>query len=143
MTNIIIGGLIEKNGKFLLVQQAKKRIKGKWSFPVGHLESNENIFQCGIREIKEETGFDVKLTGIVQIDNGNVLNENILSIFFSTEIINENLKYNKKEILDVKWFTYDELLNMKNELRSYDLMIKCVSNFKNNIIADINIVNLV
>ena len=79
----------------------------------------------------------------MQIDNGNVLNENILSIFFSTEIINENLKYNKKEILDVKWFTYDELLNMKNELRSYDLMIKCVSNFKNNIIADINIVNLV
>ena len=30
MTNIIIGGLIEKNGKFLLVQQAKKSIKGKW-----------------------------------------------------------------------------------------------------------------
>mgnify|MGYP004510390191 FL=1 len=41
MTNIVIGGLIEKENKFLLVQEAKEKCKGKWNISAGHLEVNE------------------------------------------------------------------------------------------------------
>lgn len=56
MTNIVIGGLIEKDNKFLLVQEAKENCKGKWNIPAGHIEVNESVIDCLKREVKEETG---------------------------------------------------------------------------------------
>ena len=53
---VMVGGVIEKEGKFLLVQEAKENCKGKWNLPAGHLEINESIFEGAKREIFEETG---------------------------------------------------------------------------------------
>lgn len=56
---IITGGIIEKDGKFLLVQEAKEKVYGKWNIPAGHLDFNETIFEGAKREIFEETGCKV------------------------------------------------------------------------------------
>ena len=37
--------------------------KGKypgWSYPGGHVEKGESIYDCAVREVKEETGLDVR-----------------------------------------------------------------------------------
>ena len=39
----------------------KHKSGGHWSFPKGHVESGENELQTALREIKEETGLDVRL----------------------------------------------------------------------------------
>ena len=46
---IIAGCLIEKNNKFLMVKEAKKKCYGQWNFPAGHLEENETIKEAAIR----------------------------------------------------------------------------------------------
>ena len=33
---IIVGGVVEKDGKYLLVQEAKEKCRGKWNTPVKH-----------------------------------------------------------------------------------------------------------
>lgn len=49
---IAAGGIVENDkGQILLM----KRL-GKWDLPKGKLEKNENIEQCALREIEEETG---------------------------------------------------------------------------------------
>ncbi len=49
---VAAGGIVEnKNGNILLM----KRL-GKWDLPKGKLNRGENIEQCAIREINEETG---------------------------------------------------------------------------------------
>ncbi|MCL2854618.1 MAG: 8-oxo-dGTP diphosphatase [Defluviitaleaceae bacterium] len=51
----------------VLVQDRKKKYPG-WAFPGGHLEDGESMYNCAIREVKEETGLDVEnleLCGIV------------------------------------------------------------------------------
>ena len=35
---IIVGGIIEKDNKILMVKEAKKKCYGKWNVPAGHLE---------------------------------------------------------------------------------------------------------
>ena len=80
MTNIVIGGLIEKDDKFLLVQEAKENCKGKWNIPAGRMEVNESVIDCLKREIKEETGCDNIPTGILEIGNKVLENDIFLSI---------------------------------------------------------------
>ena len=92
MTNIVIGGLIEKDNKFLLVQEAKEKCKGKWNIPAGHIEINESVIDCLKREIKEETGCMIIPTGILEIGNKVLENDIFLSIIFGAKLIDEKIE---------------------------------------------------
>lgn len=142
MAIIIVGGVIEKNGKFLLLQEAKEKFRGKWNLPTGHLEPNETIFDGAKREIFEECGCKVELSGLLQIGNIVLTNDSFISVIFATKLLSDNIVFNKKEILDVKWFTYEEIINMKNELRAYDLITNAISSFVNSRIINTDIVKV-
>lgn len=43
----------------VLVQNRTRRYPG-WSFPGGHVERDESFYDCAVREVKEETGLDIK-----------------------------------------------------------------------------------
>ena len=126
MGTVIVGGVIERDGKFLLVQEAKEKCRGKWNIPAGHLDSNETIFDGAKREIKEETGCNVELTGVLQIGNRVLEDDVLVSVIFSTKLLDDNITYDSNEILDIKWFTWEELINMKDELRSYNWIINSI-----------------
>ena len=143
MGTIIVGGVLKKDNKYLLVQEAKEKCRGKWNIPAGHLDPMETIFDGAKREIVEECGYNVELTGIAHIGNRILSDDTFIYLFFSTEIISGNISYNKDEILDVKWFTYEEILNMKDELRAYDIVVPAIINVETNNIADINLIKVV
>lgn len=139
---VVVGGIAEKDGKFLLVQEAKESCRGKWNIPAGRLEVNETVFDGAKREIKEETGCDVELTGLLQVGNRVLKDDIFISIVFSTRLLSETITYNPKEILDVKWFTYEELLSMKDELRNYNWIINSIKALTENKIADVNLIKM-
>ena len=141
--NVIVGGVIEKDGKYLLVQEAKKSCYKKWNIPAGHLDFKETISEGAIREIKEETGYDVELTGIVFIGNRILEDDLFLMIIFSTKLLSHNIEFDKTEILDVQYFDYDEIINnMDNKLRQIDFIKASIKNHKNRIIGDINLLKV-
>ena len=142
MGRIVVGGIIEKDGKFLLVQEGKEECRGKWNIPAGHLEPNETILDGVKREVKEETGCNVELTGLLQIGNKVFHDDVFISIVFSMKLLEEDIRFDKKEILDVKWFTYEELINKKEELRAYSLIMNSISAFLENKIVDIHFITM-
>lgn len=115
---IIVGGIIEKDNKILMVKEAKKKCYGKWNVPAGRLENGETIFEGAIREIFEETGCKVRLNKVLPIISKDIEDTTLIIITFTTELLEEKISFNKEEILDVKWISKDELMNMADkELR--------------------------
>ena len=137
---VVTGGILEKDGKFLLVQETKEICKGKWHVPAGGLEENESLIEGAKREIYEETGCKVEITGILEIVNEILEGVNIVCFFFDTKIINENVKVDGQEILNVKWFTYEEIIDMKDELRADGYFLSTIKNKIDNKIQSIEII---
>ena len=65
-----------------------------------------------------------------------------IGVVFSTEIIDGEIKFNKEEVLDVKWFSYDEILAMRDELRAYDWVTNSITAVENKNIADIDLIKI-
>ena len=58
--------------------------------------------------------------------------------------ITENLTgINPSEILDIKWFTYDEIMNMGDKLRSNDLITEAITAVEKNELLDIGIIKMI
>lgn len=143
MGKIIVGGVIKKDNKYLLVQEAQEKCRGKWNIPAGHLDPNETVFEGAKREMFEESGLEVELTGIALIGNRVMENDELLGVVFSTEIVGGDIRINPNEILDIKWFTYDEILNMKDELRTYNLIVDSITAVENNNLVSLDIIEMI
>ncbi len=140
---VVTGGVLEKDGRFLLVEEKQKTCKGKWNIPVGGLEKNESLIEGAKREIYEETGCKVEITGILEIIDGVLEGVNVVCFFFDTKIIDENINVDGEEISNVKWFTYEEILNMKDKLRADGYFLSTIKNKKDNKMQSIEIINTI
>lgn len=139
---VIVGGVVEKDGKYLLVQEAQEKCRGKWNIPAGHLDPNETIFEAAKREVEEESGFDVELTGVCQIGNQKLENGVFVSVVFSTKFLGGDINFNPDEILDAKWFTYEEIVAMKDQLRMESFVLGAIDNTRDGLVAPIDIVRV-
>jgi 8-oxo-dGDP phosphatase len=140
MTVIVVGGVLECDGKYLLVQEAKEGCRGKWNLPAGRLDPGETILEAAKREIKEESGLSVELSGICQIGNRKRKDVSFVSIIFTTKVVGGDIAFNPNEILDVKWFSYEEILAMKEQLRSKVLIIGAIDSVRKKQIAPLDII---
>lgn len=114
--------------------------KGKWNVPAGGLDENESLIEGAKREIYEETGCEVEITGILEIVNEILEGINIVCFFFDTKIISENIKADGEEISNVKWFTYEEIINMKDQLRADGYFLSTIKNKIDNKIQSTEII---
>jgi 8-oxo-dGTP pyrophosphatase MutT (NUDIX family) len=62
---IIVGALIEQEGKFLLLEENHEPNKGLWNIPSGKLDFGESPMEAARREAYEEAGVDFSPKSIV------------------------------------------------------------------------------
>jgi 8-oxo-dGTP diphosphatase len=105
---VIIVGLILKNNRFLCIKQDKGEYKDFIWVPAGHLEPNETVGEGVIREVKEETGLDVRVKKLVL----KTEDSSFLSYFYLCGIIGGELS-TKGEIKEIFWLSFNEILGSK------------------------------
>ncbi|TCD71546.1 mRNA-decapping enzyme subunit 2 [Steccherinum ochraceum] len=115
-TRVPVCGAIMLNetwDKCLLVKGWKAT--AAWSFPKGKINEQEPKFRCAIREVLEETGYDLE-SRINTNDVVNIsINEQSVSLFIVTNIP-ENFPFatrTRKEISKISWFRLDDLPTYK------------------------------
>lgn len=104
-----------------------------YSFPKGHLEKDETLYECAIRETEEETGRKCKLVsekeiGIIEYTNfeGNIKTYMYLAIDegLTDKVIDEK---DKEELV---WVNYDDVIdklsyqNLKDFWKKIEVRVK-------------------
>jgi mutator protein MutT len=59
--------VIVKDGKVLIVKRAKDPYKGQWSIPGGRVELGETLSEAVQREMREETGLDIRVGPVIEV----------------------------------------------------------------------------
>jgi ADP-ribose pyrophosphatase YjhB (NUDIX family) len=95
---------IDQDGKILLVRQGYGR--RYWSLPGGKMEPGESIDETARREVKEETGLDIRVRRVVGLYSKPL--EGGLAVCFAGEVAGGELRPDN-EITRCGYFSYDRL----------------------------------
>jgi 8-oxo-dGTP diphosphatase len=131
------------NDKVLIIKENKPTAVDKWNFPSGHIEYGEDILCSACREVKEETGLDLKLIGTTGVYNfiSNTNNQVILFHFIG-EVTGGTLNLEEDEITDSKWIKVNDLLASENEdLREPHVIKQIIDNILEENIYSISVFN--
>ena len=107
-TGVSVGVLIEQNGELLCVRQVEEK-GGKWSIPAGHLEPGEMVIDGAKREIKEETGYEITLFGLLGVYNRPKKDSVRIAFVFTACITGGEEKPRAGEIAEISWLSKDEV----------------------------------
>ena len=62
-----VGGVVIREGRALLIRRGSEPLKGKWSIPGGTLEVGETLVEGVVRELREETGLEVRVLELIEV----------------------------------------------------------------------------
>jgi 8-oxo-dGTP diphosphatase len=62
-----VGGVIIELGRALLIRRGSEPLRGEWSIPGGTLELGESLEHGVARELREETGLDVRVLELIEV----------------------------------------------------------------------------
>lgn len=118
--HVTVATIVERDDRFLMVYEDADGAL-VYNQPAGHLDPHETLKEAAIRETLEETGWTVKLTGVVGINLYTAPSNGITycRTTFIAEAVSHDVSFKLDTgIIEAVWLTYDELLERKDQLRS-------------------------
>lgn len=113
---VVAGVVLKKDNKYLLLQEKQPKAYMQWNFPAGRVDVGESLVDAARREAKEESGYDVELIREIKIYHDSATS--VVKHIYEANIVGGELNFPEDEILDAKWLTFDEIKDMKDQLRS-------------------------
>ena len=98
--------VIVRKGKVLLVQRKREPYKGTWMFPAGFVDFGEHPLETVVREVKEETGLNVKQGKLIEFfqNKDDTRDPGHLTFFYQVVADGQKIKTDKEENQDIGWF---------------------------------------
>lgn len=102
------GCVVIENEKVLLIKQTK----GHWGLPKGHVEEGETEHETAIREVKEETNYDVEIVNEKRFVERYIIDNKIDKevVYFIAKKIGGEAEKQESEVTDIKWCSFDEAI---------------------------------
>jgi len=127
---LTVATIIERDGRFLIVEEYADGEELVYNQPAGHLDAYETLAAAAIRETLEETAWEVQVDAIVGLyywthPQGHT--------FIRTCFAGQALQHHPDQPLDhgierALWLTRDEIAALGPKLRS-PMVLRCVDDY--------------
>ena len=115
--------LIENGDKILLQNRTKKDWQG-YALPGGHVEQGESFIDAVKREMKEETGLEIKNPKLVGVKQFPIENGRYLVLLFKTTEWTGDVISSEEGVME--WIEYGRLSNVKT-VNDIDELLKVMN----------------
>ncbi|MGB6875641.1 MAG: NUDIX hydrolase [Candidatus Acidiferrales bacterium] len=111
---IAVGGVVIHDSQILLIRRGQPPLEGRWSIPGGILEIGETIAEGIERELKEETGIQVRVLDLIEIyenvlrDKENELQYHFVILDYLCEFV-EGTARPGGDVTEVVWASEQQL----------------------------------
>ena len=109
-----VGVVVWRGDRVLLIQRGKAPRRGEWSIPGGAQEVGETVEAAGRREVREETGLEIEITGFLAVvdairpdEEGRIRSHYTLIDFAAEWVSGEAVAGD--DAADCRWVHPDEL----------------------------------
>lgn len=109
-----VGGVVIANGRALLIKRGHPPLQGEWSIPGGTLEVGETLLEGVARELREETGIEVRVVDLIEVfervfrdDAGRAQYHFVILDYLCEEISGEACA--GSDVTDVAWVSESDL----------------------------------
>ncbi|HEX9695403.1 MAG TPA: NUDIX hydrolase [Actinomycetota bacterium] len=113
-----VGAIVMDKGRMLMVLRDHEPLKGYWTLPGGRVEPGESLREAVVREVREETGLDIDVDGllgvverIVRDDDGAIEYHYVIMDFVATAR-STDVKAGD-DAADVRWVPTGDLTSLK------------------------------
>ncbi|MHA7817207.1 MAG: NUDIX hydrolase [Pseudohaliea sp.] len=117
-----VATVVFDGGRYLLVEERDKAIGQRvFNQPAGHLERGEGLAEAALREVLEETAWQVELTGVIGVSlytppSGSP--DFLRTTFLARPLAQLAGATIDDDIDAVHWFSYEEILQRSARMRS-------------------------
>jgi 8-oxo-dGTP diphosphatase len=118
--------LVEDGNKILLQNRVKKDWQG-YTLPGGHVERDESFVDAVIREMKEETGLDIKNPKLVGVKQFPIKCGRYVVFLFKTKEYSGTLVSSDEGKME--WIEYEKLKNI-NTVEDFEELLKVINSNK-------------
>ncbi len=119
--HVTVAAVIEKNGRYLMVEEKSELGETVYNQPAGHLEADESLTHAIVREVREETGLDFEPTHLVgtYLLNPAANGRHYLRFCFTGSFDPaQRLAPEDTDIIAAHWMSIEEILARQGQLRS-------------------------
>ncbi|GAA1017581.1 NUDIX hydrolase [Streptomyces thermogriseus] len=103
----VTGVVHDDQGRFLVLRHRMWPPERQWGLPTGYAKAGEDFGATVVREVREETGLEVKADRLVHLRSGYKLR---VEVAYEARLVGDATpRIDPFEILEARWCTLDEL----------------------------------
>lgn len=129
-TRVTVAAIVERDGRFLLVEERTETGALVWNQPAGHLDPGETLLAAAVREAREETGYRFVPEALVGVYlwRHPAGEGTYLRAAYAGRVEGEPDGRLDPDIVRTHWRTREELAAEPARLRS-PLVLRCVDDY--------------
>lgn len=105
---VAAAAFIQDGERVLLIKRAVEPERGKWALPAGYVDAFENPRATAVREVREETGLDVRVTHLIDVFHSTQRPGASIIIVYAAEVTGGTLQP-LDDAEEVAWFRPEAL----------------------------------
>jgi ADP-ribose pyrophosphatase YjhB (NUDIX family) len=104
----VAGITFDRHGRVLLVRDDDRG----WSVPGGRVEAGERLVDACVRELREETGLEVRVAGLCEVFERIEPDLHYVILDYLVEVVGGSLQAGD-DALEVGWFSFAEVARLR------------------------------